>query len=241
MEKIFQFIPIFFGTDFTNSADKKKSLSCFLKIKKTKYLEMKHEWRKAEKGIYLPKNKPEIIDIPEYQFVTIQGEGNPNSPFFGDYISVLYSISYPIKMTIKKQKGMDFTVYPLEGVWDINEAAKANFDGKINKEDLVFKLMIRQPDFVEVAFFEEMLALTKKKKPNELLEKVNFEKITEGKCVQMLHIGSYDDEPASFEIMEAFAKAENLTRKSKVHREIYLSDFRKVVVEKLKTVLRFQV
>jgi hypothetical protein len=202
---------------------------------------MKHEWRKAEKAVYLPKNKPEIIDIPTFQFITIEGEGNPNSPFFSEYIAALYSVAYPIKMTIKKQKGTDFTVYPLEGVWDINEAAKANFDGKINKADLVFKLMIRQPDFVETAFFEEMLALTKKKKPNDLLEKVKFEKIKEGKCVQMLHIGSYDDEPASFDIMENFAKQENLTRLSKIHREIYLSDFRKVAAEKLKTVLRFQV
>lgn len=202
---------------------------------------MKHEWRKVEKTFYLPQNKPEIIDIPEFQFITIDGEGNPNDSFFADYIATLYSVAYPIKMTIKKEKGTDFTVYPLEGVWDINETAKANFDGKINKEDFIFKLMIRQPDFVEVTFFEEILASIKKKKPNNLLKKVKFEKIADGKCLQMLHIGSYDDEPASFEIMETFAEKENFIRKSKVHREIYLSDFRKVAVEKLKTVLRFQI
>ena len=206
---------------------------------------MKHEWRKKEKAVYLPKKKPEIIDIPEYQFVTIEGEGNPNSSWFSEYIGVLYSISYAIKMTLKKEATFegyqDYTVYPLEGVWDINEAAKQNFEGKINKDDLVFKLMIRQPNFVDKAFFDKMLELTKKKKPHELLEKVKFEKITDGKCIQMMHIGSYDDEPASFEIMETFAEEENLTRLSKVHREIYLSDFRKVPAEKLKTVLRFQV
>ena len=147
-------------------------------------------------------------------------------------------------MTLKKEATFesyqDYTVYPLEGVWDINEAAKQNFEGKINKDDLVFKLMIRQPNFVDKAFFDKMLELTKKKKPHELLEKVKFEKITDGKCIQMMHIGSYDDEPASFEIMETFAEEENLTRLSKVHREIYLSDFRKVPAEKLKTVLRFK-
>ncbi|MFT6150386.1 MAG: hypothetical protein ACJAUH_003091 [Saprospiraceae bacterium] len=205
---------------------------------------MKHEWRKKEKAVYLPKKKPEIIDIPEYQFVTIEGEGNPNSSWFSEYIGVLYSISYAIKMTLKKEATFegyqDYTVYPLEGVWDINEAAKQNFEGKINKDDLVFKLMIRQPNFVDKAFFDKMLELTKKKKPHELLEKVKFEKITDGKCIQMMHIGSYDDEPASFEIMETFAEEENLTRLSKVHREIYLSDFRKVPAEKLKTVLRFK-
>jgi hypothetical protein len=205
---------------------------------------MKHEWRKKEKAVYLPKKKPEIIDIPEYQFVTIEGEGNPNSSWFSEYIGVLYSISYAIKMTLKKEATFegyqDYTVYPLEGVWDINEAAKQNFEGKINKDDLVFKLMIRQPNFVDKAFFDKMLELTKKKKPHELLDKVKFEKITDGKCIQMMHIGSYDDEPASFEIMENFAEEENLTRLSKVHREIYLSDFRKVPAEKLKTVLRFK-
>lgn len=207
---------------------------------------MKHEWRKKEKTVYLPKNKPEIIDVPEYQFVTISGEGNPNSAHFADYIAALYSLSYAIKMTLKKadnppQNYVDYTVYPLEGVWDISDEAKKNFSGAINKDDLVFTLMIRQPDFVDQAFFEEMLALTKKKKPQKLLEQLQFEKITEGKCIQMLHIGSYDSESESFSLMEAFAEKEGLKRVSKIHREIYLSDFRKVAEEKLKTVLRFGV
>ncbi|MET2983964.1 GyrI-like domain-containing protein [Aureibaculum conchae] len=207
---------------------------------------MKHEWRKKEKEYYLPKNIPEIVNVLEFKFLTIEGEGNPNDEFFSEYITALYSLSYPIKMTLKKQatkpKGYsDYTVYPLEGVWDINEEAKKKFDGKLNKNDLVFKLMIRQPNFVDEIFFNEILELTNKKKPNKLLDRVRFEKIEEGKCVQMLHIGSYDDEPKSFELMEEFAKENNLTRLSKVHREIYLSDFRKVAPEKLKTVLRFKV
>lgn len=206
---------------------------------------MKHEWRKKEKGIYLPKNKPVVITIPTYQFLTIEGEGNPNHPEFSNYIQALYALSYAIKMTLKKGNELkdysDYTVYPLEGVWDINEAAKKNFTGKIDKNDLTFKLMIRQPDFVTTAFFEEMLALTQQKKQLPLLKEVKFEKINEGKCVQMLHIGSYDDEPTSFKIMEEFAEQKNLSRLSKVHREIYLSDFRKVAAEKLKTVLRFKV
>jgi len=207
---------------------------------------MKHEWRKKEKGVYLPKNRPEVIKIPEYKFLTIEGEGNPNSDSFSEYIGVLYSLSYAIKMNPKKKgikpKGYyDYTVYPLEGIWDINEEAKKTFDGRINKNDLVFKLMIRQPDFVDDMFFKEMLELTKEKKPDELLNKVEFEKITDGNCVQMMHIGSYDNEPESFKLMEEFAEKEKLFRMSKVHREIYLSDFRKVAPEKLKTVLRFQV
>jgi hypothetical protein len=207
---------------------------------------MKHEWRKKEKSIYLPKNKPELVDIPEYKFISIEGEGNPNSDFFAECIAVLYPISYAIKMTPKKQeikpKGYyDYTVYPLEGVWDINEEAKKAFKGTINKDDLVFKLMIRQPDFLDDKYFNEMLELTKVKKPHKLLENLKFEKIPEGKCVQMMHLGSYDTEPESFKIMEEFAEKENLIRISKIHREIYLSDFRKVATEKLKTVLRFRI
>jgi hypothetical protein len=206
---------------------------------------MKYEWRKQEKNIYLPKNKPELVNIPTFQFLSITGEGNPNNEAFSEYIGVLYSVSYAIKMTLKKRaplKGYaDYTVYPLEGVWDINEAAKKNFTGTINKDDLVFNLMIRQPDFVNQAFVKEMIELTIKKKHHPLLEKVKFEKITEGKCIQMMHIGSYDNELQSFQLMEAFADQNNLSRESKIHREIYLSDFRKVAQEKLKTVLRFKV
>lgn len=206
---------------------------------------MKHEWRKKEKGLYLPKNKPEIIEVPEYKFLTIEGEGNPNSEFFSEYISVLYALSYAIKMSPKKGvelKGyFEYTVYPLEGIWDITEEAKKRYEGQIDKNDLVFKLMIRQPDFVDANFFRKMAEQTKKKKPHILLEKVKFEKITDGKCIQMMHLGSYDNELESFMLMEEFAEKNNLSRISKSHREIYVSDFRKVAPEKLKTVLRFQI
>ncbi len=207
---------------------------------------MKYEWRKKEKAVYLPKNKPEEITLPEYKFITINGAGNPNNPIFSEYISALYSVAYAIKMGSKKMKlppkgYYDFTVYPLEGIWDLNKQAKKDYDGVLNKDDLVFKLMIRQPDFVNDMFFTDMLSITKEKKPNPLLEKVRFETISEGHCVQMLHIGPYDDEPESFKIMEQFAESHHLERLSKAHREIYLSDFRKVAPEKLKTVLRFQV
>ena len=207
---------------------------------------MKHEWRKKEKGIYLPKTKPEQITVPEYQFLTLQGEGSPATEHFSQAISALYSLSYALKMTLKKEDNKpvgytDYTVYPLEGIWDINNAAKETFDGTINKDDFVYTLMIRQPGFISHSFFEAMLDFTQKKKPNPLLDHVELKSITDGDCIQMLHIGSYDDEAKSFEIMEEYAHANGLKRLSKVHREIYLSDFRKVPTEKLKTVLRFQI
>jgi len=206
---------------------------------------MKYEWRKTEKQFYLPKTKPEVVNIPKFKFFTIEGAGNPNDDFFAQYIGVLYSLSYGIKMSPKKgmePKGyFEYTVYPLEGVWDLNQKAKDSFDGTLNKNDFIFTLMIRQPDFVDQNFAMEILEITKKKKPHDLLNQVKFEEITEGQCVQMLHLGSYDDEPKSFELMEDFAKDSNLQRKTKTHREIYLNDPRKVTPDKLKTVLRFQV
>lgn len=206
---------------------------------------MKHEWRKHEKPIYQPKTAPQFIDVPSFSFLTISGAGNPNSPAFAQYIQALYAVSYAIKMTLKKAsdglKIDDYTVYPLEGIWDINDAAKKRGNDTLNKDDLVFKLMIRQPHVIPDAFILQMISQTQQKKPLPLLDKLRHEIICDGTSVQMMHIGSFDSEPASFARMEQFAKDNNLTRISKTHREIYLSDFRKVAPEKLKTILRFQV
>ncbi|MEZ5071238.1 MAG: GyrI-like domain-containing protein [Bacteroidales bacterium] len=206
---------------------------------------MKHEWRKKEKGIYVPGNAPEIVEIPAYRFFTVSGEGDPNSEQFGEYIGVLYSLSYGVKMSPKK--GMapdgfhDYTVYPLEGVWDLREEARKDSAAGFSKEDLVFTMMIRQPDFVDESFAMRILGEMARKKPHPLLDQVRFETLEEGKCVQMLHLGSYDSEPESFRRMEEFAAGKGLTRLSKTHREIYLSDPGKVASDKLKTVLRFRV
>ena len=206
---------------------------------------MKHDWKKNDKQFYLPKDKPETIAVPAFNFYSIEGKGNPNDKFFAEYIGVLYSLSYAIKMSPKQgfapKEYFEYTVFPLEGVWDIDDSAKINFNGTIDKNSLVFKLMIRQPEFVTIDFANEALERTKKKKPHDLLNKVKFETTEEGPCVQMLHTGSYDHEPESFKKMEEFAHTKNLKRISHRHREIYLSDARKVAPEKLRTVLRFQV
>ncbi len=206
---------------------------------------MKHEWRKKEKGIYLPKNRPERITLPSFKFFMIEGQGNPNDDFFAEYVGVLYSLSYAIKMSpkagIAPHGYFEYTVYPLEGVWDISDEAKVDYAGHFDKNSLIFNLMMRQPDFVTHEFVQEIVERTKKKKPHKLLESVKFDALEEGECVQMMHLGSYDNETESFAQMEEFCKENKLVRESKRHREIYLSDARKVSPEKLKTVLRFQV
>jgi hypothetical protein len=205
---------------------------------------MKTDWKKTEKNFYLPKQKPEFIKIPPFSFFSIEGSGNPNDKFFADYIGVLYSLSYGVKMSPKNGFAPDsyyeYSVYPLEGVWDISEEARNRPIEKLDKSTLVFNLMMRQPDFVSDDFANEVIERTKKKKPHPLLDKVKFGIISEGDCIQMLHIGSYDSEPASFKTMEEYCNQLNLTRVSKIHREIYLSDARKVSPDKLRTVLRFK-
>ena len=204
----------------------------------------KHEWRKHEKQFYLPKNAPEIIDVPEFGFYTISGSGNPNSEEFPDYIQALYAASYAVRMSPKNDMAplgyYDYTVYPLEGVWDLSEKGRRNYKGVIDKDELVFTLMIRQPDFLGNEDALRILDWVREIKDIKLLDEVKFQRIEEGLCIQMMHLGSYDKEPESFERMEQFSEKEGLIRLSKVHREIYLSDARKVVPDKLKTILRFQ-
>lgn len=206
---------------------------------------MAHDWKKAEKKFYLPGSKPEVINIPAFRFFSVNGQGNPNDEEFAEYIGVLYSLSYAVKMSPKKglapEGYIEYSVYPLEGVWDITEDAKLKQSEKLDKNTLVFSLMIRQPDFVTQAYAESVIELTKKKKPHPFLDKVRFINVEEKSCVQMLHIGSYDDEPVSFKKMEDFCVDNKLKRESKIHREIYLSDARKVSPEKLKTILRFKI
>jgi len=206
---------------------------------------MKHEWKKTEKKFYFPNVEPEKITVPKFNFYTIQGEGNPNDDNFAQCVGVLFSLSYAIKMGLKTgevpKNYNDYAVYPLEGVWDIKEEAKLKMDGKLDKNTLVYKLMIRQPAFITESFAIQNIESTKKKKPNVLLDQVKFEMIEEGSCVQMLHMGSFDNEPQSFKLMEQFAQVEQLKRKSLTHHEIYLSDARKTIPERLRTILRFQV
>lgn len=204
---------------------------------------MKFEWRKQEKNLYLPKEKPELLTVPKQKFITIQGKGDPNSPQFSELVGVLYSVAYAIKMIPKHgftpEGYYDYTVYPLEGLWDLTEEGRLS--SELIKEELLYTLMIRQPDFVTNETFDKAIERVRKKYNHSRLSDVAFEVIEDGLSVQMLHIGAYDDEPKTFEQMKKFILENNLQITSLRHREIYLSDARKTAQEKLKTVLRYQV
>ena len=201
----------------------------------------KLDYKKEYKELYLPKQSPVIISVPPIDFVMIEGEGNPNGEAFALASGALYGFSYAVKMSYKGNNVppgyYEYVVFPLEGVWDLIDKTLPSTD----KNNLKYKIMIRQPEFLTTELFERFLSETKKKKPNIYLNKLEYGKISEGLCCQMMHLGSYDDEPASFELMEQFCKDNGYKRISLLHREIYLSDPRKSAPEKLKTVLRFQV
>ena len=203
---------------------------------------MKYEWRKQEKTLYGVKQAPIIVEVPKQKFIVVKGKGNPNEVDFSDRISALYSLADAIKILFKnvmKNKTdndiTDYAVYPLEGLWE-----KVNGAG-LDKNKLEYTLMIKQPDFITQEIFTNALENIKKKKPNALYDEMSFREIEEGKSIHILHVGSYDDEPKSFEQMDEFARKLDLTRIGDFHKEIYLSNKNRTSKEKQNTILRYSV
>jgi len=204
---------------------------------------MKHEWKKHDKTLYLPANKPVLLTVPACNYFMLDGKGDPNDRGFAEAIGVLYSLSYGIKMLPRKGTAPDgyyeYSIFPLEGIWDLSEEGKKKT--ALDKSELLYTLMIRQPDFVTHALAEAIIAQVKNSKPHPLLDTAVFKRLDEGPSIQMLHLGPYDNEPESFARMEQYCEEQGLVRTSKTHKEIYLNDFRKTQPAKLKTVLRFGV
>lgn len=202
----------------------------------------KLDYKKEYKDLYLPKTSPSLIDVPKMKFILVEGKGNPNSEN-GEYqkaMELLYGLSFTIKMSKMGNNAIDgyfeYVVPPLEGFW-------WNHIETGSKEDFQWISMIRQPEFVTPEVFEWAKNELKKKK-NLAVEKAKFEEIEEGLCVQMMHIGSYDEEAATIAQMEQFMKENGLKNDigdMRKHHEIYLSDPRRTKVENLKTVIRIPV
>ena len=188
---------------------------------------------KEYKTYYTAKTTPEIVEIEEGKFLTIEGKGAPGGKEFQAKVGALYSLAYGIKMLMKKE-GKDFTVAKLEGLWWV-DSDKPYYE--VPREEWCWKLLIRQPEFIISEIIEKARQEVIKKKKLELVNGVNFEKIKEGKCVQILHIGPYSTEPESLEKMYNLMKEKGLVYNG-FHHEIYISDPRKVAPEKMKTILR---
>ena len=204
---------------------------------------MPFDFKKEYKEFYMPKGKPEIVTVPKMNYIAVRGKGNPNEDD-GDYkksIELLYGIAYTIKMSKKgdhKIEGyFDYVVPPLEGFWWQDDVDGIDYS---HKENFQWISVIRLPDFVtKVDFVWAIEEATRKKKMD--FSKVEFLEIEEGLCVQCMHSGSYDDEPATIAAMDKFIADngyENDISDTRRHHEIYLSDARKVALEKLKTVIR---
>ncbi|WP_294411512.1 GyrI-like domain-containing protein [uncultured Ruminococcus sp.] len=207
---------------------------------------MAFDYKKEYKEYYLPKNKPQIVNIPTMNFIAVCGKGDPNEEG-GEYkqaLELLYGIAYTIKMSKKTDYRIegyfDYVVPPLEGFWE--QEGKVGIDYS-RKSDLKWTAMIRVPDFVAKADFNWAVAQAPEKKKLDF-SKVEFITVEEGLCVQCMHMGSYDDEPATVALMDSYAESMGYDidiTPQRQHHEIYLSDPRKTAPEKLKTVIRHPV
>lgn len=204
---------------------------------------MKHEWRKAEKEWYFPK-QPTILTLPQMNFITLAGVGDPNRPEFSDQIGALYPVAYDLRMALKRGERGDpyeYTVYPLEGVWTTDDGSKG---ADLNKTALRYQIMLRQPDRLTAADFQASLERVMHKKANPWLSKLKWISYTEGRVIQAMHQGSFDEELATFVKMQAIVSEQHEqiipTMGDYWHREIYLTDARRTAPEKAKTVLRYR-
>ena len=222
---------------------------------------MAFDLKKEYKEFYMPKNKPEIVKIPPMNYVAVRGKGNPNVEC-GDYqqaISILYAVAYTLKMSYKtdyKIEGFfEYVVPPLEGFWWQGEQHPVDAEMRTdrtdrrentkgidysNKDTFNWISVIRLPDFItEKDFAWAVQTATRKKKID--CSPAEFLTIDEGLCVQIMHQGSFDSEPATVALLEDYLKEqgyENNINEQRLHHEIYMSDARKVAPEKWKTVIR---
>ena len=204
---------------------------------------MAFDFKKEYKEFYLPKAKPELVSVPPMNYIAVRGKGDPNEEdgAYKQAIGLLYGIAYTIKMSKKGSHQIDgyfdFVVPPLEGFW---QQSGSNTIDYAHKENFEWISVIRLPDFVTKADFDWAVQEAAAKKKLDF-SPVEFLTVDEGLCVQCMHIGPYDDEPATVAAMDAFVQANgyaNDLTDVRRHHEIYLSDVRKTVPEKLKTVIR---
>ena len=204
---------------------------------------MAFDFKKEYKEFYMPKNKPEIVTVPKANYIAVRGKGNPNE-IDGAYqqaISILYAVACTLKMSYKTEHKIEgffeYVVPPLEGFW-----WQDNVDGIDYADKAAFNWIsvIRLPEFITKKDFEWAVETASEKKKLDC-SSAEFLTVDEGLCVQIMHIGAFDDEPQTVTLMDEYIAQngyENDITESRLHHEIYLSDARKVAPEKWKTVIR---
>ena len=204
---------------------------------------MAFDFKKEYREYYMPKNKPEIVNIPKANYIAVRGKGDPNEEG-GEYqqaVGILYSVAYTLKMSYKTDYRIEgffeYVVPPLEGFWWQENVKGVDYS---DKSTFNWISLIRLPDFISRDDFNWAVETASKKKKMDC-SSAEYLTIDEGLCVQMMHIGPYDNEPESVEIMGAFLEENGYItdiNENRLHHEIYLSDPRKVTPEKLRTVIR---
>ena len=204
---------------------------------------MAFDFKKEYKEFYMPKNKPEIVTVPKANYIAVRGKGNPNENdgAYQKAISILYAVAYTLKMSYKTEHKIEgffeYVVPPLEGFW-----WQDNVDGIDYADKAAFNWIsvIRLPEFITQKDFEWAVETASEKKKLDC-SSAEFLTLDEGLCVQIMHIGAFDDEPQTVTLMDEYIAQngyENDITESRLHHEIYLSDARKVAPEKWKTVIR---
>lgn len=204
---------------------------------------MAFDYKKEYKEFYIPPKKPTLVDVPEMNFIAVRGQGDPNQED-GEYkaaMGMLYGVAYTIKMSKMGDHRMegyfDYVVPPLEGFWWQEGRGDIDYN---RKDTFQWIALIRLPDFVTKEEFQWAIDEATRKKKQDF-SKVEYFTYQEGLCVQCMHLGAYDDEPRTVKLMEQFMEEQGLTldiTPNRYHHEIYLSDARKTLPEKLKTVIR---
>ena len=207
---------------------------------------MAFDFKKEYKEFYMPKDKPQIVDVPAANYIAVRGKGDPNEEggAYQQSISILYAVAYTLKMSYKTDYRIegfyDYVVPPLEGFWRQEGSDGIDY---AHKEKFNWISVIRLPDFITEKDFGWAVKTAEKKKKIDC-SKAEFLTVDEGLCVQCMHNGPYDDEPATVALMHDYLKSQgyipDITDK-RLHHEIYLSDARKTAPEKLKTVIRHPV
>lgn len=197
------------------------------------------DYKKELSELYKPSaKKVSEIDVPPMKYLMIDGKGAPTSELYADSVAALYALSYGLR-AISKANEIVYSVLPLEGLWE--EAGRTDHTpGVLDKNNFVWTMMIMQPEHITEAMFAEAVETIRKKKNPQRLDDVRFETFHEGLSLQILHIGSYDDEPATVQLILDKMQESGYTYNGK-HHEIYLNDPRKVEAAKLKTIIRYPV
>ncbi len=204
---------------------------------------MPFDFKKEYKEFYMPKNKPEIVNVPAANYIAVRGQGNPNEEggAYQKAIGILYCVAYTLKMSYKtdyKIEGFcEYVVPPLEGFWWQDGVDGVDYT---DKDSFHWISVIRLPDFVAKKDFEWAVTTATKKKKMDC-SVAEFLTIDEGLCVQIMHLGAFDDEPATVAVMDKFLEENGYVNDfsdTRLHHEIYMSDARKTAPEKWKTVIR---